>query len=70
MKKAFQKLISVPLGIDDEDKYIPQNVRRSEMIGFTRVLISFELYFKENSDDRAFLSRMNDTGLSSSPLSG
>ncbi|XP_023192422.1 intraflagellar transport protein 88 homolog isoform X1 [Xiphophorus maculatus] len=23
MKKAFQKLISVPLGIDDEDKYIP-----------------------------------------------
>lgn len=70
MKKAFQKLISVPLGIDDEDKYIPQNVRRSEMIGFTRVLISFELYVKENSDDRAFLSRMNDTGLSSSPLSG
>lgn len=26
MKKAFQKLISVPLGIDDEDKYIPPNV--------------------------------------------
>lgn len=26
MKKAFQKLISVPLGIDDEDKYIPTNV--------------------------------------------
>nr|XP_029132841.1 intraflagellar transport protein 88 homolog isoform X2 [Labrus bergylta] len=25
MKKAFQKLISVPLGIDDEDKYIPTN---------------------------------------------
>ncbi|TDH06583.1 hypothetical protein EPR50_G00114910 [Perca flavescens] len=25
MKKAFQKLISVPLGIDDEDKYIPAN---------------------------------------------
>ncbi|XP_076730732.1 intraflagellar transport protein 88 homolog isoform X1 [Maylandia zebra] len=25
MKKAFQKLISVPLGIDDEDKYIPSN---------------------------------------------
>lgn len=26
MKKAFQKLISVPLGIDDEDKYISSNV--------------------------------------------
>lgn len=26
MKKAFQKLISVPLGIDDEDKYILSNV--------------------------------------------
>lgn len=26
MKKAFQKLICVPLGIDDEDKYIPANV--------------------------------------------
>lgn len=26
MKKAFQKLISVPLGTDDEDKYIPSNV--------------------------------------------
>ncbi|TRY89780.1 hypothetical protein DNTS_000017 [Danionella cerebrum] len=26
MKKAFQKLISVPLGIDDDDKYIPPNV--------------------------------------------
>ncbi|XP_047192981.1 intraflagellar transport protein 88 homolog isoform X2 [Scophthalmus maximus] len=25
MKTAFQKLISVPLGIDDEDKYIPTN---------------------------------------------
>ncbi|XP_023259038.1 intraflagellar transport protein 88 homolog isoform X4 [Seriola lalandi dorsalis] len=25
MKKAFQKLISVPLGIDEEDKYIPSN---------------------------------------------
>ncbi|CAB1432594.1 unnamed protein product [Pleuronectes platessa] len=25
MKKAFQKLISVPLGIDDEDKYIASN---------------------------------------------
>uniref|UniRef100_A0A3Q3XBH9 Uncharacterized protein n=1 Tax=Mola mola TaxID=94237 RepID=A0A3Q3XBH9_MOLML len=25
MKKAFQKLISVPLGIDDEDKYNPSN---------------------------------------------
>ncbi|XP_075967580.1 intraflagellar transport protein 88 homolog isoform X3 [Anarhichas minor] len=25
MKKAFQKLISAPLGIDDEDKYIPSN---------------------------------------------
>ncbi|XDV30642.1 hypothetical protein PO909_033509 [Leuciscus waleckii] len=25
MKKAFQKLICVPLGIDDEDKYIPAN---------------------------------------------
>ncbi|XP_040004866.1 intraflagellar transport protein 88 homolog isoform X2 [Xiphias gladius] len=25
MKKAFQKLISVPPGIDDEDKYIPSN---------------------------------------------
>ncbi|XP_034549851.1 intraflagellar transport protein 88 homolog isoform X2 [Notolabrus celidotus] len=25
MKKAFQKLITVPLGIDDEDKYIPTN---------------------------------------------
>ncbi|XP_047457238.1 intraflagellar transport protein 88 homolog isoform X4 [Mugil cephalus] len=25
MKKAFQKLIAVPLGIDDEDKYIPSN---------------------------------------------
>ncbi|XP_034057355.1 intraflagellar transport protein 88 homolog isoform X3 [Gymnodraco acuticeps] len=25
MKKAFQKLISVPLGIDDEDKYISSN---------------------------------------------
>ncbi|XP_041858292.1 intraflagellar transport protein 88 homolog isoform X2 [Melanotaenia boesemani] len=25
MKKAFQKLISVPLGIDDEEKYIPSN---------------------------------------------
>uniref|UniRef100_A0A8C9T7X5 Intraflagellar transport protein 88 homolog n=1 Tax=Scleropages formosus TaxID=113540 RepID=A0A8C9T7X5_SCLFO len=25
MKKAFQKLISVPLGIDDEEKYIPPN---------------------------------------------
>ncbi|XP_078118618.1 intraflagellar transport protein 88 homolog isoform X1 [Sander vitreus] len=25
MKKAFQKLISVPLGIDDDDKYIPSN---------------------------------------------
>ncbi|XP_029967937.1 intraflagellar transport protein 88 homolog [Salarias fasciatus] len=23
MKKAFQKLISVPLGVDDEDKYLP-----------------------------------------------
>lgn len=29
MKKAFQKLISVPLGIDDEDKYIPSNVSYS-----------------------------------------
>lgn len=26
MKKSFQKLISVPLGIDDEDKYIAVNV--------------------------------------------
>lgn len=26
MKTAFQKLISIPLGIDDEDKYIPSNV--------------------------------------------
>lgn len=26
MKKAFQKLISVSLGIDDEDKYITSNV--------------------------------------------
>lgn len=26
MKKAFQKLISVPLGIDEEDKYTPPNV--------------------------------------------
>ncbi len=26
MKMAFQKLISVPLGIDDEEKYIPSNV--------------------------------------------
>uniref|UniRef100_A0A8C2H227 Intraflagellar transport protein 88 homolog n=1 Tax=Cyprinus carpio TaxID=7962 RepID=A0A8C2H227_CYPCA len=25
MKKAFQKLICVPLGIDDDDKYIPPN---------------------------------------------
>ncbi|CAN9497498.1 unnamed protein product [Ophioblennius macclurei] len=25
MKKAFQKLIAVPLGVDDEDKYIPAN---------------------------------------------
>ncbi|XP_040057560.2 intraflagellar transport protein 88 homolog isoform X1 [Gasterosteus aculeatus] len=25
MKKAFQKLISVPLGVDDEDKYIPSS---------------------------------------------
>ncbi|KAE8627522.1 hypothetical protein XENTR_v10007034 [Xenopus tropicalis] len=25
MKKAFQKLIDVPLGIDDEEKYIPPN---------------------------------------------
>uniref|UniRef100_A0AAY4DRZ6 Intraflagellar transport protein 88 homolog n=1 Tax=Denticeps clupeoides TaxID=299321 RepID=A0AAY4DRZ6_9TELE len=25
MKKSFQKLISVPLGIDEEDKYIPPN---------------------------------------------
>lgn len=31
MKKAFQKLISVPLGIDDEDKYIPSNVSSSNM---------------------------------------
>lgn len=31
MKKAFQKLISVPLGIDDEDKYIPSNVSYSNM---------------------------------------
>lgn len=26
MKKSFQKLICVPLGIDEEDKYIPPNV--------------------------------------------
>ena len=26
MKKSFQKLICVPLGIDEEDKYIPTNV--------------------------------------------
>lgn len=26
MKKAFQKLISIQLGIDDEEKYIPPNV--------------------------------------------
>uniref|UniRef100_A0A8C3AMM7 Intraflagellar transport 88 homolog n=1 Tax=Cyclopterus lumpus TaxID=8103 RepID=A0A8C3AMM7_CYCLU len=25
MKKAFQKLISVPLGVDDEDKYLPSH---------------------------------------------
>ncbi|KAG7502244.1 intraflagellar transport protein 88-like isoform X1 [Solea senegalensis] len=25
MKKSFQNLISVPLGVDDEDKYIPSN---------------------------------------------
>ncbi|XP_028289429.1 intraflagellar transport protein 88 homolog isoform X2 [Parambassis ranga] len=25
MKKAFQKLIAIPLGIDEEDKYIPSN---------------------------------------------
>ena len=31
MKKAFQKLISVPLGIDDEDKYIPSTVSYSIM---------------------------------------
>jgi hypothetical protein len=29
MKKAFQKLICVPLGIDEEDKYIPPNVSTS-----------------------------------------
>ena len=28
MKKAFQKLIAVPLGIGEEDKYIPTNVSR------------------------------------------
>lgn len=32
MKKAFQKLISVPLGIDDEDKYIPSNVSHSNIL--------------------------------------
>lgn len=31
MKKAFQKLITVPLGIDDEDKYIPSNVGHTDI---------------------------------------
>lgn len=34
MKKAFQKLISVPLGIDDEDKYIPSNVSGRTAVRF------------------------------------
>lgn len=29
MKKAYQKLISAPLGIDDEDKYISPGVSHS-----------------------------------------
>ncbi|TNN60904.1 Intraflagellar transport protein 88 [Liparis tanakae] len=33
MKKAFQKLISVPLGVDDEDKYLPsQEDADAEMV--------------------------------------
>lgn len=34
MKKAFQKLISVPLGIDDEDKYILSNVSAKSVFIF------------------------------------
>lgn len=37
MKKAFQKLISVPLGIDDEDKYIPSNVSYSNIYLFINI---------------------------------
>lgn len=31
MKKSFQKLIMVPLGIDEDDKYIPPNVSKSSL---------------------------------------
>lgn len=34
MKKAFQKLICVPLGIDEDDKYIPPNVSKPSEAGY------------------------------------
>lgn len=40
MKKAFQKLISVPLGIDDDDKYIPSNVSGGLLARFGGLRIS------------------------------
>lgn len=46
MKKAFQKLISVPLGIDDEDKYILSNVSANFVFvfGFSAFLTCVWLY--------------------------
>lgn len=45
MKKAFQNLISVPLGIDDEDKYIPSNVSLLFTSGLSICLVLNLLYF-------------------------
>lgn len=41
MKKAFQKLTSVPLGIDDEDKYIPSNVSDIVLQHFSWLAVYF-----------------------------
>lgn len=49
MKKAFQKLIAVPLGIDDEDKYIPSNVRHTNMYSTVHSDFSSSALLLENS---------------------
>ncbi|KAJ6662354.1 hypothetical protein lerEdw1_012518 [Lerista edwardsae] len=44
MKKAFQKLIAVPLEIDDDDKYISSGVSISKAICTVRKTKEFELF--------------------------
>lgn len=43
MKKAFQKLIAVPLEIDDDDKYISQGVSMHHVIALICRATEFEM---------------------------